>query len=195
MFALTLSPIIVFSGLPQTGKTAIAKRLANALHWKFLSFGDFVRQQARARGTVEPTRRELQDLGQKMVEMDVISFCREALNNADFSPGEPLVIDGIRHMQALEAVKVLSRGQPVRLIYLQAPIKTREARSSSRGESDLSRVDAHKVESQTNVEILRSADLVVDSSGNPDQVFEYINSWLVDTCGVPRTWSQHPKVG
>lgn len=175
--------IIAFSGLPQTGKTTFAKRLANHRHSKFLSFGDFVRHEARNLGIKDPKRSELQDLGQRLVETDVMSFCKKALQYVNFSPGETLVIDGIRHVEALAAIRTLCNGQTIKLIHLYAPIETRKARSANLEGVNLAGIDAHRVESQTNNEILQSADVAIDASGDADQVFQRITDWVKATIG------------
>jgi cytidylate kinase len=175
--------IIAFSGLPQTGKTTFAKRLADHRQSKFLSFGDFVRHEAISLGLDERKRKDLQDLGQRLVETDVNSFCKKALQYVNFSLGEALVIDGIRHVEALAAIRTLCRGQAVKLIHLYAPIEARAARSANLEGINLAGIDAHRVESQTNNEVLQSADVVIDASGDADQVFQRITDWVKTTIG------------
>jgi cytidylate kinase len=170
--------IIAFGGSSQTGKTTLARRLADFLSCKFVSFGDYVRSEARKRGTAAPTRANLQDLGQELIQTDVLAFCRNVLDTVEFSPGEPLVIDGVRHREALDAISKVSCGESITLIYLHAPIEVRAARKGDqRGESD-GPVDTHPVESQTNSEIRNMASLVVDASGDVDQVFRRITNWI-----------------
>lgn len=176
-------PIVAFSGSSQTGKTTLAHMLANELECKFVSFGEYVRRTARERGLLEPSRSDLQDIGQELVESDLIGFCRSVLQTVNFSPGERLVIDGIRHKQALQAVSTLSKQQPIRLIYLYAPIEIRNARRTiPRGSRNLNDEDSHKVESQTNSGLRDLADLIVNTSEKPEDALSDILRWIEHEC-------------
>ena len=178
-----MNSIIVFGGSSHTGKTTLARRLADLLQCKFVSFGDNVRSEAKRRGTLAPTRKDLQDLGQELVQSDVVSFCRAVLSTVSFSPGERLVIDGIRHREAFQAISDLSGGQSIKLIYLYAPVEIRNARNGNQGGSfDLWNVDAHEVESQTNSQIRDMADLAVDASRDANEVFAQIANWVREEC-------------
>jgi cytidylate kinase len=179
-----MTSIIVFGGSSQTGKTTLARRLADLLQCKFVSFGDNVRSEARRRGIFAPTRKDLQDLGQELVQSDVVSFCREVLRTVSFSPGERLVIDGIRHREAFQAIFDLSGGQSIKLIYLYAPVEIRNARNGNQGGGafDLLNIDAHEVESQTNSQIRDMADLAVDASRDPNEIFAEIANWVRKEC-------------
>jgi len=175
-------PIIAFGGASQTGKTTLGRRLAGYCHCKFVSFGDYVRQQAQNRGLSNPTREDLQNLGQQLVKSDVYRFCQDVLDTVQFSSGERLVVDGIRHTQALSAISQISGGQPIKLIYLHAPMNIREVRSQQHdGLQVLRAIDAHPVESQT-AEIRNSADFVLDAGGDLDKSFSQILGWLKHAC-------------
>jgi len=171
--------IIAFSGLPQTGKTTLARRLADYLQCKFVSFGDFVRNEARKAGIPNPIRKDLQDIGQRLVEADVIAFCRAVLQTVSFSPGEQIVIDGVRHIEALQAISSVSPGQAIKLIYLFAPLEIRTARCTPDAiDSELAAIDSHEVESQTECELRDLADVVIDASANVDITFHHLVAWL-----------------
>lgn len=175
-------PIIAFGGASQTGKTTLGRRLAAYCQCKFVSFGDYVRQKAQNGGLSNPTREDLQNLGQKLVKSGVSRFCQEVLDTVQFSSGGRLVIDGIRHTEALSAISQISRGQPIKLIYLYAPMKIREVRSQQHdGSQALRAIDAHPVESQT-VELRNSADFVLDASADLDTNFSQILEWLNLVC-------------
>lgn len=172
-------PIIALSGSSQTGKTTLGRRLAEELDCRFASFGEYVRTVARCRGIVEPTRKELQDIGQALVEEDALGFCRAVLETVNFSTGDGLVLDGLRHTEVLEALRALSGSQPIAVIYLCAPIRVREARATGQryGEA-LPAADQHKAEQQINREIRESADLIIDAAGEVEQGYSQIRGWL-----------------
>jgi len=176
-------PIIAFGGASQTGKTTLGRRLAAHCHSKFVSFGDYVRQQAHARGLLHPTRQDLQDLGQQLVDSDINLFCQEVLNTVKFSPGQRLVVDGIRHTEALRAISQISGGQPIKLVYLHAPMTVRESRYQHQDSLQvLHATDAHPVESQTNKQVKDSADLILDASSDLDTSFVQILAWVNREC-------------
>jgi cytidylate kinase len=176
-------PIIAFSGSSQTGKTELGRRLAEYCHCKFVSFGDFVRQQARNRGIGDPSRADLQNLGQQLVQSDVVDFCRAVLETVQFSSGERLVVDGVRHIEALNAISTIAGCQPIKLIYLHASMKVRESRELDRNRQEtLDEIDAHPVESQTNHEIKQLADFVVDAGRDVEESFSLILKWLSHEC-------------
>jgi hypothetical protein len=157
--------------------------LAHDCNCKFASFGDYVRLQAKKRGTPKPNREDLQNLGQRLAEADMLGFCRGVLDTAHFSPGERLVIDGVRHTEALRAISTISGGQPIKLIYLQATAKVRKSRNAAYDQHEtLDRIDAHPVESQTNSEIKHLADLVIDADREIEESFSQIFAWVRTEC-------------
>jgi len=175
-------PIIAFAGASQTGKTTLGRRVAAYCHCKFVSFGDYVRQRAQSAGLSNPTREDLQNLGQQLVKSDISRFCQDVLGTVHFSSGERLVVDGIRHTEALSAISQISGGQPIKLIYLYAPMNIRESRSRQHdGLRVLKAIDEHPVEGQT-AALRNSADFVLDSGTDLDASFSQVIVWLKHTC-------------
>jgi cytidylate kinase len=178
-----VKPIIVFSGSSQTGKTTLGRRLADKLHCKFVSFGDFVRRQAMEQGISTPSREDLQNLGQQLLRTDVMEFCRAVLETVQFSPGDLLIADGVRHTEVLGALSTISPGQPVKLIYLDATVEVREARYAKHSQYGiLNQVDAHPVERQTKHEIKQLANVVIDANGAIGMSYFQILDWLAREC-------------
>lgn len=176
-------PIIAFSGSSATLKTTLGRKLAQELGWKFVSFGDYVREQAKERGLSNPSREDLQIVGQQLVEADILGFCRAVLETAHFSPGDRLIVDGVRHTEVLRAISEISGGQPIRLIYLHASMIVREARYSEHNQrGTLHQIDAHQVERQTNHEIRQLANLVVDTGSDVDKSYSQILGWIRRDC-------------
>ena len=75
-----------------------------------------------------PSREDLQNLGQQLVQTDILNLCRAVFKSVDFSSGDRLVVDGVRHLEALNAISTISAGQPIKLIYLHASMKVRESK-------------------------------------------------------------------
>jgi cytidylate kinase len=177
-----VNSIICFSGLPQTGKTTLSRRLALELRCKFVSFGDFVRQEALKRGIVNATRRDLQDLGQDLVKENVSEFCHEVLGTVQFSPGEQIVIDGIRHKEVLEVISKISRNQPMKVIYLTASERTRKRRTPRH--HDLASIDSHEVESEVEADIRGLADIVIETENDEGESFRLLFNWIHSASNV-----------
>jgi cytidylate kinase len=168
--------IIIFSGLPQTGKTTLSRRLALELGCKFVSFGDFVRREATRQGIDNPTRQDLQDLGQQLVKINPERFCQRVLESVNFTPGEELVMDGLRHKKVLDVLSQITHNQPIKLIYLTASPEIRRSRCPQ--DIDLASVDSHEVESSSETEIRPLADLVINTQANQINTVESISDWV-----------------
>jgi Cytidylate kinase len=166
--------IIAFSGLPQTGKTTLARLLAHELQCKFVSFGDFVRQEAFNRGIPNATRQDLQNIGQSLVTEDVRDFCRRVLRTVDFSAGEQIVLDGVRHKEVLEVISEISQRQPIKLVLLVASEKTRRNRSLQ----DIDSIDSHRVESEVKAQFRSIADLVIDTENDEAESLQTLMDWI-----------------
>jgi cytidylate kinase len=169
-----MSCIIAFSGLPQTGKTTLARLLARELQCKFVSFGDFVRQEALNRGILNATRQDLQNLGQSLVTGNVRDFCRRVLGTVEFSAGEQIVLDGVRHKEVLEEISELTERQPIKLVLLVASEKTRRNRSPQ----DIDFIDSHRVESEVKAQFRSIADLVIETDNDEAEALGTLLDWI-----------------
>lgn len=172
--------IILFAGLSKSGKTTLAKKLAESLRVPFSSFGDYVRKEAQQRGFTGSAPRQLQELGSEMVKKDIAGFCKGVLEQGGYLVGHGLVIDGIRHMDVLAAIKTLAPEQPVKLIYLESSIADRMKRSSLNAR-ELEEIDSHPVESDRTL-LKSAADLVLSTSAESDECFEALLAWTTQIC-------------
>jgi len=172
--------IILFAGLSKSGKTTLAKKLAESLRMPFSSFGDYVRKEAQHRGFTDSASRQLQELGLEMVKKDIEGFCKGVLEEGGYLVGRGLIIDGIRHMDALAAIKTLAPGQPVKLVYLESSMADRMKRSSLSAR-ELQEIDSHPVESDR-ILLKSAADLVLSTSAETDECFEALLTWTTQNC-------------
>ncbi len=172
--------IILFGGPSKSGKTTLAKRLAESLHVPFSSFGDYVRKEAQRRGSTTTSSKQLQELGFEMAKKDMKSFCKAVLEEGGYVVGNGLIIDGIRHMGALAAIKTLAPKQSVKLVYLESSIADRMKRSSLSA-AELHEVDSHPVESDRAL-LKSAADLVLSTSAESDECFEGLLKWTTQQC-------------
>lgn len=170
--------IIALCGPSKSGKTTLGKKLARALCFPFVSFGDCVRKEANRRGIKSPSPKQLQDLGSELVATDLCSFCRSVVEDGGFVVGGGLVIDGVRHVSALSALRDLIPRQPFKLVYIVASLDERVRRSSLDAQ-ELTKLDSHPVESELH-QLKSKADLVLDSSSPHQDSFSALLNWVLD---------------
>lgn len=159
------SPILAVSGAIASGKTTFSRHIATAFDWPWTSFGAYVRTEACRRGLLDD-RPTLQQLGDDLIAQGQESFCHAVLAAAGWSPGSPMILDGIRHVAVVHTLRTLVAPQPLILVYVNVPEDVRTARLQARG-IDLStqqQHDAHGNESDVLTTLPQMADVVLDGS-------------------------------
>lgn len=126
---------VAFGGRLGSGKSSISIALAENIGWNRVSFGDFVRSVASVRG-IEPTRQVLQNIGGELESEDPIAFCWNVLKAGGWSPGEAVVVDGIRHARVLNILRELVAPVPLFFVFLDAECQSRERRLYQRDSID-----------------------------------------------------------
>lgn len=154
------------------GKTTLANALAKLLTCNVASFGEYVRGVATSRG-ISHEREDLQKLGKGLIhELGFDEFTANVLAAAGWSANLPLVVEGIRHVDAVESVRRAASGTEFFLVYIDAEEDQRLTRIEARDLATHERIkrwDSHSTERE--VEALRElADFVVTSSGSPHDV-------------------------
>jgi cytidylate kinase len=158
---------IALAGPMGSGKSTVSRALAERLGAKILAFGDYVRFCATDRGLDARNRAVLQDLGERLVAADPVAFVRDAALWAGHQPGDPIVLDGVRHEIVWDAISALSRETAERalLIYLDVPADERANRLRSRGISDdaIAGFNAHPSEHDLEKRLSPRAGIRLDS--------------------------------
>lgn len=161
------TPVVVgLSGRVGSGKSSLAACLAERSGWLRAAFGDYVRELARIRGLRHEDRQILQAVGLAEIAKGWRPFCSAVLNHAGWEPGTPLIVEGIRHREAAETIRGITRPDKSFLVYLAAEDDLIAARLKVRGKDvgSLGEIEGHATESQTRDELPRIADLVLDAS-------------------------------
>ncbi|MHB0965780.1 MAG: AAA family ATPase [Bellilinea sp.] len=172
--------IICFGGQIASGKTTISQSIAVKLGWKYASFGNYVRYYVSNLGLNPLNRNILQIFGQRLIDEGWEIFCGKVLDFALWKPGESLVIDGVRHKEAIETIKYIVRPMPVVFIYINVIEEIRLKRIYSRGLSldTIHREESTPIEEESKTSLIEFADLVIDGSLPIKEVVEEIEEWL-----------------
>lgn len=154
-----MKAIICLGGGIASGKTTVAQALADA--WRnssVRSFGDVVRARVRAEGLVAD-RAILQEMGIRLIMEGWSAFVDALLT--DLSPQvELLILDGVRHVEAVCELRRRFPMVPVRLVFLATHESIMQQRMVQRGEP----CDAfgHTIESELK-NVAEAADILIES--------------------------------
>lgn len=166
------SVVIAVAGRIGSGKTSVAAALADTLRWPRVGFGDYVRLEAAKKGLDPGNREILQELGEVLLRRDVDGFCRAVLAQIDPPAECGLVVDGVRHVLVLEALRRLLSPKPVYLIYLAATNEARRLRLMEAGRSHglTTKVESHSTEADLESALPAFADAVLDADRSLEAV-------------------------
>jgi dephospho-CoA kinase len=158
--------IVGIAGRIASGKSTLARALAGKYSFKLISFGNYVRQEAQARGLEVSDRQVLQDFGQSLVEESPTLFVRGVFHRANYQSEDRVVLDGIRHESVWNEIMALgsSHRSPVALIFMEMAEEERRRRLTSRGLSpdEASVQDRHKSESDVDARLSGIANIHID---------------------------------
>ena len=110
--------VLGISGAAAVGKSILSKKLSNRLGWKLISSGQVLQREAARLGLDARSRRVLQDLSYKYIKVDRENFCRKLLESVNWSSGEDIVVDAIRHVEASDTLKRLTAPSEFRLLHI-----------------------------------------------------------------------------
>jgi hypothetical protein len=176
-------PVIAFAGRISSGKSSLAQVLASHIGAESVSFADYVRSRARSdSGPVVLPRRKLQELGASLAE-DPQQFCDLVLRSAtEWSPGRPLVVDGVRHVTILDALRTRCVPASVLLVYIDSAEGRREALLQAEGYTpeDIQELETHSTEQDVRWSLAGLANKVV-RHGSLEMMLTELGSWLLET--------------
>jgi dephospho-CoA kinase len=175
------STVLGFSGGIASGKSTLSEAVALSLGCPRVSFGGFMRAEAKRRG-ISTDREALQALGEELVARDPDGLCRSVLAQTGWIPGGPLVVDGIRHVAIADRVRKIACPSEFRLVHVDTDGVARGARFTARGEdfSRLAEFDAHSTERDVKRGLPEIADLVVDGNQSIESLIEQVDRWAED---------------
>ena len=176
-----MTPVLAvgLSGRIGSGKTSLATALAERVRCPRASFGDYVRSVGAGRGLDAEDRSVLQDLGDELIATQGWTpFCQSVLDQAGYASGS-VVVDGIRHAQAAETMRVLLAPTPWRLVAIDSENEVRLSRLAARGVvgAGAHTADTHPNETQVGA-VMDSADFVVSGDSTVEDAVNAIMTWL-----------------
>ena len=147
--------IVGFAARTNNGAKAVSARVADRLGVPCVRFDDYLRAVASQRGFTEVTQQILQDLGEEEIRAHGFKeYCSAVLRHASWHSGESVVIEGVRHVEAIETLRELVSPAQFHLIYLEANTEAPRERHPRVAEL---RLDPRKPADELVEEVLRWA--------------------------------------
>jgi dephospho-CoA kinase len=175
--------IITLAGAIGSGKSTLAKALAVVLSAPVAGFGDYVRALAAERGLDTGDRKVLQDLGHELVTTNARDFLERTLRWSAHVPGQTLVLDGLRHIAVLDALRAQAAEGPDSLlvVYVETSTAVRRSRAAAIGVSadEFDCNDSHPAEYDLREYLRTAADLVVPGDRPSLEVAEAVAAEVV----------------
>jgi molybdopterin-guanine dinucleotide biosynthesis protein len=152
--------IICIAGGIASGKSTLAEALVGHLQNAAVrSFGDVVRNRAREEGR-PLDRATLQDVGLSLIGDGWPSFADALLEDLP-QPVDYLVVEGVRHREAVDEIASRHLSEKLLTVYLQVDHPVQSTRQQGRGEPLIA--SEHPVESSLD-QARAAADLIIDGS-------------------------------
>ncbi|WP_019991040.1 AAA family ATPase [Rudanella lutea] len=165
---------IAFSGKIGSGKTTLTTALATRLDWPRISFGDYVRSYA-IEHHIEPTRENLQNIGERLLDNDAEQFCASVLSQVVWRSNGNLIIDGVRHISVLNIIKRLVNPFKFIHIHIEVDERTRIERLQSRYSSEqVLTIDNHSTEHDVKAQLKQEADIVLSTVLTTNEMIDQI---------------------
>ncbi|GBF08701.1 UPF0200 protein [Aeropyrum pernix] len=177
--------IVAVTGLPGSGKSVVARIVAEELGLEVKVMGDVVREETMKRG-LEPTPENVERVA-RMLREELGRAAVAKLLAERLEPGKSYVLDGLR---SVEEAEVLARaGWRVFIIGVYAPRKQRLERLMRRRRSGetvweiLELRDASNIELGVGEALALSDYLIVNTGSLEDLEFEARRAARVAVCG------------
>jgi len=126
------------------------------------------------------SRSVLQDLGEELIAEGWEHFCRAVLAHGHYIGG-PIVVDGIRHLEAAETMRVLVAPVQWRLVAVESADDVRLGRLADRG---VDPVIAHYADSHPNeaqiINVMSTADFVVSADSEVSDAADAVIAWIAN---------------
>jgi hypothetical protein len=160
--------VIGFSALANGGDKEIAQSIAKDRNMNSVSFGAWLKKRAKESGR-QVDRRSLQLFGQQLIhDKGELSLCLDVLEAIpETLADQVLVIEGIRHIKVLEAMRALFGSERFFLTYVHRPENRRIELLKDENLSDAQVADVLRDPTEKELPSLRErANLTVAATGD-----------------------------
>ncbi|TXK92500.1 AAA family ATPase, partial [Parageobacillus sp. SY1] len=169
-FMKNINPIVIaIGGKIGSGKTTIANILSKELNIKLVSFGDYVRKVAKELN-IEDNRKNIQKLGNDLIDNGVKEFCTNVLKFANWTYGQSLIVEGVRHKEVLSILKQLTYQDRLLFVFVSLRDEIRKQRIMKRGKdliNDLHDIEQDSTEIQLHQDLSAYADIIINNEDDP----------------------------
>lgn len=173
-----MNTVLALAGKINSGKSTIGSFYSKFYDCPYVSFGEYVRYITRQRGLTD-IRENWQKVGEELFETDANLFCRAVLAQADWKPGQALVIDGIRHAKISELLREIVAPARYILTVVEVDEQIRKERLHREGvaQNDLiERIESHSTESQVKTILPQIADFIIDGNEPLPELLERLRA-------------------
>jgi cytidylate kinase len=172
--------VLTFAGKIASGKSTLSRHVATALNWPWTSFGDYVRAEAQRQGMNPNSRPVLQQVSDQILGRGWHPFCRAVLETAQWTDRTNIVLDGVRHSEALTTLRDIVFPHRVALVFVNTPDILRKERLQGRGmvSENLQVSEHHASELQARTTLINAADLIIDGTLSIDEATHGVIDWL-----------------
>jgi adenylate kinase family enzyme len=164
-------PTIAIAGRIESGKSSVSSLLSARLGMPVLSFGDFIRT------TCPPgaPREELQAAGAQLLdEIGPSGLVGAVLESRGLDTTTPVIWEGVRHLNVLEALRGRYAPDPVELFFLSPPEARRLARAEQTAGSRGRRNDWEAHETEATDALAEAARMTITASTAEGAVAEIL---------------------
>lgn len=176
--------IVALAGRIASGKSAVSRAVAKHYSVPRVSFGDAVRAEARRRGLGD-SRTVLQDLGDELIAEGWEAFCNLVVGQVMWDGRSSLVVDGVRHLGALEELRRLVGTSRLLLVFVETPWERRLEWLAERGVTGAEAIEADRHPNEGELEaVMAQADVVVVNDADLDRVVREVIASVEGAGGV-----------
>ncbi len=119
-----------------------------------------------------------------LIREDVNGFCAAVLAQATWKAGDDLVVDGVRHVEVAEALRLLVSPSRIYLVYVDVDEASRDLRlrDAFPRAKPLAQLEQHSTEIEVRTKLRRMANLLVDGTRPVSELVREIVTWMA---GLP----------
>lgn len=153
--------VICIVGKIASGKTTVASELASVIGGEQFSVSDYLRYCLKQKAIENPSRTQLQELGESFISEGWENFCDGFLKFINYDMNKTYVIDGIRHKRFFNAL--CNKIYPINpiLVYLKVNDEVLQQRKFVRAEIEY---DEKRYAEGNLADLYNLADIIIEAT-------------------------------